>query len=69
MPGRDLASPVVILVALIVLRALMGAAQAPLFPITGGAMTCNWFPVTGWAFPSGVSNAGPDPRAPPRPAR
>ena len=57
-PGRDLASPVIIMGALIALRALMGAAQAPLFPVTGGAMTCNWFPVTGWAFPSSVSNAG-----------
>lgn len=57
-PGRDLASPAIIMGALIVLRALMGAAQAPLFPITGGAMTCNWFPVRAWAFPSGLSNVG-----------
>ena len=57
-PGRALASPAVTMSALIALRALMGAAQAPLFPVTGGAMTCDWFPVTGWAFPSGLSNAG-----------
>jgi MFS transporter, ACS family, glucarate transporter len=57
-PGRELASPAVLLTALIALRALMGAAQAPLFPVTGGAMTCDWFPVTGWAFPNGLSNAG-----------
>jgi MFS transporter, ACS family, glucarate transporter len=57
-PARSLASPALIMGALIVLRALMGAAQAPLFPATGGAMTCDWFPVTGWAFPSGLSNAG-----------
>ena len=57
-PGRDLVSPPVILILLIALRALMGAAQAPLFPVTGGAMTYNWFPVAGWAFPSGLSSAG-----------
>lgn len=57
-PGRNLASPALTMVALIALRALMGAAQAPLFPMTGGAMTCDWFPVTGWAFPSSLSNAG-----------
>jgi ACS family glucarate transporter-like MFS transporter len=57
-PGRDLASPALTLGALIALRAFMGAAQAPLFPVTGGAMTCTWFPVTGWAFPSSLSSAG-----------
>jgi ACS family glucarate transporter-like MFS transporter len=57
-PGRGVASPVVIICTLVVLRAIMGAAQAPLFPMTGGAMTCSWFPVTGWAFPNGLSNAG-----------
>ena len=57
-PGRDLASPVVVMGLLIVLRALMGAGQAPLYPVTGGAMTCDWFPVKGWAFPSSLSNAG-----------
>src|SRR5688572_30883295 len=56
-PGRDLASPLVILGMLVALRALMGAAQAPLFPVTGGALTCDWFPVAGWAFPNGLSNS------------
>ncbi len=57
-PGRTLATPLIIMSALIALRALMGAAQAPLFPVTGAAMTCDWFPVSGWAFPNGLSNAG-----------
>jgi ACS family glucarate transporter-like MFS transporter len=57
-PGPPLAPIAVTMGALIALRALMGAAQAPLFPVTGGAMTCHWFPVTGWAFPSALSNAG-----------
>jgi ACS family glucarate transporter-like MFS transporter len=39
------------------LRFFMGVAQAPLYPVTGGGMTCNWFPVSGWAFPNGFSNA------------
>jgi MFS transporter, ACS family, glucarate transporter len=43
---------------LVVLRALMGVAQAPYYPVTGGALTCNWFPVSGWAFPSSLGNVG-----------
>ena len=57
-PGPGSASATVTIASLIVLRAAMGAAQAPLFPATGGAMTCSWFPVAGWAFPSSLSNAG-----------
>jgi ACS family glucarate transporter-like MFS transporter len=58
LPGRHLASPMLLMGALIVLRALMGVVQAPLFPVVSGGMTCSWFPVTGWAFPNGLSNAG-----------
>jgi MFS transporter, ACS family, glucarate transporter len=57
-PARGPSSVAVSLFVLVALRALMGAAQAPFFPATGGALTCNWFPITGWAFPSSVSNAG-----------
>jgi ACS family glucarate transporter-like MFS transporter len=57
-PTRGAATVASSLLLLIVLRALMGAAQAPYFPATGGALTCNWFPVTGWAFPSSLGNAG-----------
>jgi ACS family glucarate transporter-like MFS transporter len=57
-PVRGTASVAASLTALVALRALMGAAQAPYFPATGGALTCNWFPVTGWAFPSSLGNAG-----------
>lgn len=56
-PGRSLASSTTILVTLVVLRFLMGAAQAPIYPITG-ANICNWFPESGWAFPNGLTNAG-----------
>ncbi len=57
-PGPGRASLGLTLAALIALRALMGAMQAPLYPVTGGALTCNWFPVSGWAFPSSLGNAG-----------
>lgn len=57
-PKASVASPAVILGALIGLRFLMGVAQAPIYPITGGGTTCNWFPAGGWAFPTGLQNAG-----------
>lgn len=57
-PDQGFGSVTATLVSLVALRALMGAAQAPLYPVTGGAMTCDWFPVSGWAFPNSMSNAG-----------
>ena len=56
-PGRATASPALILASLALLRLAMGAAQAPLYPVTG-ANICNWFPQSGWAFPNGLTNAG-----------
>ena len=58
MPASGLISVSAILVGLVVLRALMGIAQAPLYPVTGGAMICAWFPVGGWAYPTGLTNVG-----------
>jgi len=57
-PGSSLAPAWAALSALVALRFLMGAAQAPIFPVTGGGTICRWFPVSGWAFPCGLSNAG-----------
>jgi len=57
-PDRGLGVPLATIAALVTLRALMGVAQAPFYPVTGGAMTCAWFPVAGWAFPNGMSNVG-----------
>jgi ACS family glucarate transporter-like MFS transporter len=57
-PGRAVASPAMLLALLVGLRFLMGAAQAPLFPVIGGGAVSNWFPVSGWALPSGLQNAG-----------
>jgi ACS family glucarate transporter-like MFS transporter len=57
-PGTTLAPAIVILSTLIVLRFLMGAAQAPLFPVACGRTIGNWFPVSGWAFPNGLTSTG-----------
>jgi ACS family glucarate transporter-like MFS transporter len=57
-PKASSAAPAMILGSLIGLRFLMGMAQAPYFPVTGGGTTCTWFPVGGWALPTGLQNAG-----------
>jgi ACS family glucarate transporter-like MFS transporter len=36
----------------------MGVVQAPLFPVTCGGTIGNWFPVSGWAFPNGLTSTG-----------
>jgi MFS transporter, ACS family, glucarate transporter len=43
---------------LMTLRFLMGAAQAPLYPVTGGGVIYHWFPYAGWALPNALSNVG-----------
>jgi ACS family glucarate transporter-like MFS transporter len=57
-PRHGAVPTTVALVGLVAARVLMGVAQAPVFPIIGGAATCNWFPVSGWALPNAVQNAG-----------
>jgi ACS family glucarate transporter-like MFS transporter len=54
-PGTRLVSPLLCLGALLVLRFLMGVAQAPLYPVTGGISTAVWFPITTWAFVNGLT--------------
>jgi ACS family glucarate transporter-like MFS transporter len=36
----------------------MGVVQAPLFPVACGGAIESWFPVSGWAFPNGLTNTG-----------
>jgi ACS family glucarate transporter-like MFS transporter len=43
---------------LIVLRFLMGAVQAPLYPVTGGGLVYHWFPRGSWALPNALMNVG-----------
>jgi ACS family glucarate transporter-like MFS transporter len=57
-PDTQLANTSVILATLIGLRFLMGAVQAPLFPVTGGGTVSHWFPVSGWALPNGLMSTG-----------
>lgn len=57
-PGTGAGSATAVVMALVLLRFLMGAAQAPLFPIIGGGTTCHWFPASGWAFPNALQNFG-----------
>ncbi len=57
-PGQAMASTGVILATLIGLRFLLGTVQAPLFPVAGGGAIGNWFPVSGWAFPNGLTSTG-----------
>ena len=57
-PGTALVSTTFILAMLTGLRFLMGVAQAPLFPVFGGGTIGKWFPVSGWAFPNGLTSTG-----------
>ena len=54
-PGPDLASLGVVLSSLILVRFLVGAAHAPIFPIQNSAIS-RWFPAGGWALPHGLSS-------------
>ena len=56
-PGTSSASVATIVGALIVLRFLMGVVQAPLYPVSAGAIA-QWFPVSGWALPNGLLSSG-----------
>ena len=58
LPAHGAASPTALLVTLAALRFLMGAAQAPLYPVIGGGTVCNWFPVSSWALPNALQNFG-----------
>jgi ACS family glucarate transporter-like MFS transporter len=57
-PKPGVASTTAILMSLAAIRFLLGAVQAPLYPVTSGGTTSLWFPVAGWAFPNGLTNAG-----------
>lgn len=58
MPAARSASPAVLLGVVVTLRFLMGAAQAPLFPVIGGGAIRNWFPAAAWGLPNALTNAG-----------
>jgi MFS transporter, ACS family, glucarate transporter len=57
-PRSPATGPLVIITTLGTLRFLMGAAQAPVFPVVSGYIIARWFPVSGWALPNGLTNMG-----------
>ena len=56
-PALMAASATGAMVSLVVVRFLLGIANAPLFPIYAGTVA-NWFPAGNWAFPNAVGNVG-----------
>jgi ACS family glucarate transporter-like MFS transporter len=56
-PGLMAASAAGAMTSLMVVRFLLGVANAPIFPVSAGAFA-NWFPVGQWAFPNSVQSAG-----------
>jgi MFS transporter, ACS family, glucarate transporter len=56
-PSLMAASATGAMVSLIVVRLLMGIANAPIFPIMTGTIA-RWFPTGSWAFPNSLTSAG-----------
>jgi ACS family glucarate transporter-like MFS transporter len=57
-PGPSVMEPVGIVTCLAVLRFLMGATQAPVYPVASGHTIARWFPASGWALPNACTNVG-----------
>lgn len=57
-PGPAALSAGGIVGLLVVIRFLVGATHAPLFPVTSGGTIANWFPVGGWGLPNGLTSTG-----------
>jgi ACS family glucarate transporter-like MFS transporter len=55
LPGSGFGSASLVFALLLVVRFLLGVAQAPVFPVTGGA-TANWFPIGKWGLPNGLAS-------------
>jgi len=56
-PGQGSGSTGLILLSLVVIRFLVGAAHAPIYPVLN-VSTMKWFPVGGWALPLGLTSTG-----------
>lgn len=56
-PGLLAASAGGVLVSFMVIRCLLGIANAPIFPVAAGAIA-NWFPVGSWGFPNAALSSG-----------
>jgi ACS family glucarate transporter-like MFS transporter len=55
-PGLESTTGVIV-ASLILVRFLVGAVHAPVYPATNPAII-NWFPVGGWSLPNGLSTMG-----------
>jgi len=56
-PGLMAASAAGAMVALVSVRLLLGATQAPIFPVTAGTVEA-WFPPGRWALPLALTSSG-----------
>lgn len=56
-PSLMAASATGAMTSLIAVRMLMGAANAPIFPVSTGIIA-RWFPVGSWAFPNSLQSTG-----------
>lgn len=56
-PDDGYGSVTLTVIALVIVRFLVGAVHAPIYPLTGGVVE-RWFPVGGWALPNGLSSTG-----------
>lgn len=56
-PGLMAASGGGALIAFVIVRFLMGIANAPMFPVAAGAFA-SWFPPAGWALPNAILATG-----------
>lgn len=56
-PALLAASAAGAMISLVVIRVLLGVANAPLFPTTAGVFA-NWFPAGNWAFPNAALSVG-----------
>jgi ACS family glucarate transporter-like MFS transporter len=55
--GGVATSTVAVVSALVIVRFLVGAAHAPIYPLTGVVVE-RWFPIGSWALPNGLSSTG-----------
>ncbi|HET6629339.1 MAG TPA: MFS transporter [Woeseiaceae bacterium] len=55
--GSITASTTTVIAAFIGVRFLVGAAHAPIYPLTGAVIE-RWFPIGSWALPNGLSSTG-----------
>ena len=57
-PGPDVWTVGTIVASLVATRFLLGAAQAPFFPVSIGGTIERWFPVKQWGLPNGLTSTG-----------